>query len=65
MILMNAEKVATEPWVYNKLAEVWNAIHGAAGGVGSNAARISGMGAKLDTTAITRVVIEGERQGSL
>lgn len=46
-LYMNNELVATQPYVYNLLVDVWNAIHSASSGVGSNASSIKGLGKAL------------------
>ena len=54
-IYMGNELVATQPYVYNLLVDVWNAIQSASSGVGSNASGIKGLGASLRSAAITQV----------
>lgn len=54
-LYMNNELVATQPWVYNLLVDVWNAIRSASDGIGGNADSIKGLGGKLASLAITKV----------
>lgn len=54
-IYMSNELVATQPYVYNLLVDVWNAIQSASSGVGSNASGIKGLGSKLAELAVTQV----------
>lgn len=60
---MGNELVATQPWVYELLVDVWNAIKSASGGVSSNGASIKGLGAKLNEMAITNIWGKIERHG--
>jgi hypothetical protein len=54
---MNKEKVATEPWVYNLLADVWNALNSLNDATGSNAGSIGKLGGALANQAITKLDI--------
>ena len=50
---MNKEKVATEPWVYNQLAEVWNSLNDISNAAGSNADSVRRLGSKLASAVVT------------
>lgn len=52
---MNQEKVATEPYVYNLLVAIWNAINSVSSGGSSNGASIHGLGRNLRDLAVTQV----------
>ena len=62
---MNQEKVATQPYVYNLLVAVWNAINSVSSGGSSNGASIKGLGGALRNLAVTSVSAElyGDNQG--
>lgn len=48
-------KVATEPWVYNLLANVWNSLNSLSDAASSNAGSIGKLGNSLASKAITDV----------
>jgi hypothetical protein len=56
---MNHETVATEPWVYNQLAKVWNAINATNNELGglAGANGLGGLADNVETKCVTGVVI--------
>ena len=58
---MNKEKVATEPWVYNLLADVWNALNSLNDAAGSNAGSIGRLGSALASAVPTQMA--GRKSG--
>ena len=54
-MFMSGEKVATEPWVYNLLADVWQSLNDLSDAAGSNADSVKGLGGALANQAITDV----------
>lgn len=54
-MFMNKEKVATEPWVYNQLTDIWNSISSLKNAAGGNANSIKGLGGALANAAIVDV----------
>ena len=57
-LFMNHELVATEPWVYNMLNKVYEAISEAGDGVNDNADAIKGLSSKLAHQVVTEGTIE-------
>lgn len=55
VMYMSQERVATEPWVYNLLTDVWNALNSLSDGVGSNAGSIGGLGSALANAVPTQM----------
>lgn len=58
-IYMNNELVATQPYVYNLLVDIWKALDKTKSGVGSNAGSIAALGADLAKAAITGIEVTG------
>ena len=62
-IYMGNELVATQPYVYNLLVDVWNAIKSASNGVGSNAASIGKLGGSLFKQALVSLDMVSDDSG--
>lgn len=65
---MNKEKVATEPWVYNLLADVWNSLNSLSDAASGNADSIKGLGGALAAQAVTGMSVlahDTSKSGSL
>ena len=57
-LFMNHELVATEPWVYNMLNKVYEAISKVGDGINDNADAIKGLSSKLAHQVVTEGTIE-------
>jgi hypothetical protein len=51
--VMNHETVATEPWVYNELAKIWNALNKTNGQVGGMSSGLSGLAGNVNDKCVT------------
>ena len=62
--VMNHETVATEPWVYNELAKIWNALNKTNSQVGGMSSGLSGLAGNVNDNCVTSLDWSGSTASS-